>query len=480
MPRVFGGEDRFMDTKRNKQNVLRLCFIASALLLCLIPLVCMTFARTDETTENRRLSKFPSLTTDGGLNKDFLSQTGKYYEDHFAFRNQVVGADGVLQALFGVSSADTVIKGTGGWLYYSATLPDFQRSHVMTDRAAYNAVHNITLMRDFVESRGASFLLTVAPNKNSLYPEHMPYYSPQGTGEKNIDKLLPLLKEAEIPYADLFAAFKNEDEILYLMRDSHWNGRGALLAYNTIADAAGMAHETFSGAQTVRAKDEVGDLGRMAYAVFAKPEWNERLDFEPGYRFTSAGSDVEDGFLTTENPNGTGRLLMYRDSFGNTLLPLFAESCSAACFSKATPYLLEKHLAEQTPELVIAEKVERNLADFAGDPPVMTAPSIPAEAAESAQDAKAELTAKVAAADFSFVQIAGSVETQTEHSAVFVGLGGTLYEAFLISGKDGDDGYMLYLPADRVRDGDSVTVYYRAGGRLFEVTTIPITIQEAF
>ena len=156
---------------KNKKNVYKIAYTVLALLICVLPFACMTFARTDATTENKRLKEFPRLKTEEGFNVDFLSDLGGYFEDHFAFRNRIVAADGVTQSLFGVSTAEGVIKGTEGWLYYTSSAPDYQRLNVFSDRAAKNAAQNLWLTQFYVESQGAKFVLAVAPNKNSLYPE---------------------------------------------------------------------------------------------------------------------------------------------------------------------------------------------------------------------------------------------------------------------------------------------------------------------
>ena len=95
---------------KNKKNLLKIAYIALALLICVIPFACMTFARTDTTTENKRLKAFPRLKTEDGWNVDILSDLGGYFEDHFAFRNEYVTAMALIEsALFGVSSDDGVV-----------------------------------------------------------------------------------------------------------------------------------------------------------------------------------------------------------------------------------------------------------------------------------------------------------------------------------------------------------------------------------
>ena len=451
---------------KNKKNVYKIVYIALALVLCLIPLVCMTFARTDATTENRRLAAFPEIRTEDGFNVNVLSDLGKYFEDHFAFRNQIVAADGTVQSLFGVSAAEGVIKGTDGWLYYTSSAPDYQRLNVFSDRAAFNAAHNLALTQAYAEEHGAKFVLTVAPNKNSLYPEHMPYYYPAGAGETSIEKLAPMLEETGVNYADLFAAFRAQDETLYLMRDSHWNNKGALLAYNALLDAAGKPHETYETTPATRQMDEIGDLGKMAYSVAAKPEWNYRYEIPQHYAYTTPTKSVEDAYILTENADAEGTLLMFRDSFGNTLLPFFAEAYGKACFTKTTPYLLDLYMTQLSPDTVIAEKVERNIIDFAKDPPVFPAPMKTLPADPQTMAGTYTLKAETAQYDTRFISVSGTLETDKDYDAVYIIAGDAAYETFTVTADDGDNGWLAYLPQGT--DAETARLCYSADGKLYQ------------
>ena len=64
--------------------------------VCLIPSLGMLAAKTETSSENRELSKFPSFVTEEGLNVEWLPQAGDYFQDHFAFRNELVTANALL------------------------------------------------------------------------------------------------------------------------------------------------------------------------------------------------------------------------------------------------------------------------------------------------------------------------------------------------------------------------------------------------
>ncbi len=440
-----------------KKTLLPVVFIALCFVMCLVPFVCMSFAPTNETLENRRLAEFPELVTDDGFNYRFMTQLGEYFEDHFALRKYLVAADAQIISLFGDSSVDTVVKGTNGWLYYSASADDYAGINTFSDRKAFNAAHNIALMQKYAESRGARFVFTCAPNKNSLYPENMPYFYPSSGNAGNIEKAVPYLKEEGVNYTDLFGLFTSQDEVLYLKRDSHWNNKGALLAFNALLDGAGKEHDDYSETPFEKVNDEKGDLGKMLYSFLAKPEENYRYDIPQLFTYNTPGQTVEDALVLTSCESAEGSLLMFRDSFGNTLLPLMANAYGSACFSKGTPYALEAFMDAYSPDTVIAEKVERNMSDFAEAPPVFTAPSpAPHKAPECPEEPLFTLKAEESFNSPEYIEFSGEITGADDYGSVILNIDGTEYEAFTVSNESSDFCFLMYLKKEALISGEHI------------------------
>ncbi|MBR1866177.1 MAG: hypothetical protein IJ801_06690 [Lachnospiraceae bacterium] len=432
-------------------------YIVLCLLISMLPLIGMSVAATHTTTENRRLAEKPVLTKNGGWNKNYFQEWGAWFEDHFALRTAYVTADSViLSRIFGISGMKTVIVGSEGWLYYASTLGDYTGSTTLSQRGIWNVVHNLSVIEDRVEESGARFLFTVAPNKNSLYGEHMPYYYRRKCSSiKNMDLLTPALDEYKIPYANLFTEFEKQKEVLYLKRDSHWNGKGAVLTYNTLLDALQIDHDNFETVDSVRSKDEYGDLNRMLYPMLIEPEWNYTYQIGTCYQYVTNTQSVEDVWIETENVTAEGSLLMFRDSFGNTLLPLLADTFKNAYFSKSVPYRMEEYLQLYHPDYVIVEKVERNVDDFAVDPPIMKGPERNLYDSVEREVEKKEVTSgklEVSESEYApdYWQIRGvlkqtdRVDTKVYICVIQDGQSRT-YEAFTVSDAESDYGYVLYL-----------------------------------
>lgn len=72
-----------------------------------------------------------------------------------------------------------------------------------------------------MNEKGVQFLFTVAPNKNSLYGENMPYYdSLKVSSDKNLVNLQKYLRQEQVSYGDLYEmlyplAMTPEEEVYY-------------------------------------------------------------------------------------------------------------------------------------------------------------------------------------------------------------------------------------------------------------------------
>lgn len=446
-------------------------FIGACMALLVAPLVFMPLSSGVVASEKRELAPLPELMADDSVNLNFLSEAGDYFCDHFAFRSLLVDMDATIkQVLFCTSSADDVVVGYDGWLYYAGTLNDYQRKNSLSDHALNNIACNVSLMQEYFTAQGKTFVLAIAPNKNELYPEHMPYYEIAGEGESNVERLLPLLRERGIVFADLHEAFRGQSEVLYFMRDSHWDDRGAILAYETIMRSIGREPVSFDEGSMMN-DEHLGDIDAMLHPVFAEPEAQERSRAVDEYEVTNDATGVEDGYIITKafSASTSSSLIMFRDSFGNNLMPPFASTYAQAVFTKLVPYDMGLQMTGFAQD-VIVERTERHLAFFATDPPYMPAPerAVTGEGANRGGDTTVHMEESG-----SYVVVEGTLDSNVvgENERVLVQVmaaGGSLrtFEAFHVSEQsggtedfegdasesdrriEGDWGYRAYIPSD--------------------------------
>ncbi|MDR3136075.1 MAG: hypothetical protein LBU07_01380 [Coriobacteriales bacterium] len=364
--------------------------VAAAMLLT--PCVGMLWYRANPEVQTSDLATWPAAhNKDGSLNVEFLSEAGEYFSDHFAYRPELITLHAQLQTgLLGVSPTDQVIFGTNGWLYYGGTLNDFLGPEPISERALFNEAHNLRLLQDKVQAAGARFALVVVPNKNSVYPQQMPWWY-QSSLVNDPARLAQALTRAGVTFIDLYDPLRSGDAgPLYLQRDSHWNNRGALLAYQKIMGDLKLPALSLTPEEATARTDHLGDLEALLFPTAVKPETNFYFDL-PAYTYAVAGQDVETAESATINPTGSKTLLMYRDSFANALIPFLSASFNQAYYSKLLPYDLSD-LELYRPDVVLVESAQRSMLNFSANPPAFAAPVVPAQPLTQAQSVTSNTT----------------------------------------------------------------------------------------
>ncbi len=433
---------------------LQVLYIAAFFAVCLVPFVGMAVTGQESSSENRTLAEFPQLKTEEGINVQWLNDAGGYFQDHFAFRNELVTANALINGkILGTSTASGVIQGTDGWLYYKDSLEDYLGENLLKDRSLYNISHILSLMQEYLAEKNVQFAFTVAPNKNSLYDENMPYYdSYKVSDNKNLINLQKYLKNENVSYVDLYEPLAKADEILYHKRDSHWNNKGAACASDFLLEGLGKEHESYTDETYTVKTDFTGDLDEMLYPLATTPEDEIYYDRQTTFAYVGEVGSNFDPRITTVNPVKTGSLVMYRDSFGNALLPFMADAYGNAYFSRGIPYQLTD-VDTMVADTVVVERAERFLPEMAESAPVMPAPERTVSTGEDKADPEAVKDLEIITQG-NYLKISGRIAEKylDTESRIYVRTDGDkVYEAFpndvtLDDGSTDCGGFTLYLP----------------------------------
>ena len=458
-----------------KKGKLIYCILFFA--ICLCPSLGMLVTKQETSSENRQLSEFPSpKTEEGKINVEWLSQAGDYFQEHFAFRNELVTGNALLHGrLLETSTADGVIQGKNGWLYYKDSLDDYLGQDLLSDRSLFNIAHMLSMTQQALEEKRVNFLFTIAPNKNSLYGDNMPYYDKlKVSGQTNRENLESWLKTEKVAYADLYQALMEEDEVLYHARDSHWNNKGAALAADVLMDALDKDHDSYEGESYTVRRDYTGDLDTMLYPLASTADDEIYYDKETTYATVEEIQSNFDPRITTVNPVKEGSLVMYRDSFGNALLPYMADAYANAYFSRGIPYQLmdvETHSADT----VIIERAERFLPEMSQFPPVLTAKEISLTEDQELQGSDGAVDVKIKPQGMT-AQLSGRIKEGLldTDSRIYLKVNGSVYEAFPMDVKVeenlDDNGFCLYLPSELVAaDGNDVEILIEKDNKIYNI-----------
>lgn len=444
-----------------RKNLSAILFTAFCLLVCIALSLGFLAFGPSEAGANEVLSAAPSLRNrDGTWNTAFLSDAAGYFSDHFFLRQELITAHNAITAsLFGVSAEDSVILGSGGWLYYADSLDDYTGASPLSEAQLRTMANNLSLMREYCENQGARFLFAVAPNKNSLYGENMPSFGAVSPLH-DARRLFAYLDGSGVAYVDLFEIFSRQEDTLYFAHDSHWNARGAALAADSINASFGRESAYFPDAFS-ESQPHSGDLFEMLYPSATDDETDPV--YGGSLSFSHESENVRPDSITIDTfGDGSGSLLSFRDSFGNNLYPYLADSFASARFSRATAYDLTQ-ISALSADYVLIELVERNLDYLLRYIPVMPAPAREAGAGAPVCGSIALQADRASRSPEGCLLIKGTLPASADAGTrVYILAGGSAYEAFVLTGG----GFAAYIPEDCVPEAVSLS----SGGAAAEFT----------
>lgn len=437
-----------------KKKVLYSMYIVCMLVMCLIPTI-FTLVHKEENQREGNIET-PKIKAGGKMNIHYLEDMDDYFSKTFAFRNELIAADAqLMKSVFGESNNDKIIVGKEGWLFFAETLDDYKGIPTITKRGANNIARTIELIQKVMEDSGSDFVFTIAPNKNSLYGQYMPNNIEKLSDRKNYDLVKEAMENYDINYFDLFQFIGSKDDVLYCKTDSHWNNKGAALAATELLKELGKECIDYNSMTPKKKFDYTGDLQEMLFPETTKPsEDNFYFGNEKELNITSPMKDVEAISVTTENPDKEGKIMMFRDSFGNAIIPYIADEYYQCSFSKAMPYNLTIAQLKGVDDVVI-EIVERHLDLLCNEVPILMMPqNTEIDIENPIGDLKADVHIEEQEEQY---LITGTIEEKfvSENSLVYVIINDRVYEAFPCSnnGEYNDNAFGLYIEkTEDIRD----------------------------
>jgi hypothetical protein len=337
----------------------------------------------DPGAENRDLARFPHI--DGSLKSiaDLPVAFSSWFDDHFGFRSRLVRWYGdVRLSGLGVSPSASVVKGQHGWFFYGddMAVEDFGNVEPMTPEALTNWRAAVLRARDWLQARGIAYVFTVAPDKHTIYPDEMPDTLARIGTLSRADQLFTALQDTGLAVdvrADLFDAKTRER--VYQQTDTHWNDRGALVAYQRIITAV---RARVPGTPPAWSRDDFApadrlvegmDLARMMGLMRVLREVDMTLLPTRPRRArvvdpAGARPTDEEGRLVTEvDDPSLPRAVIFRDSFTSRLVPFLSEHFSRAVYLWQNDFDAAE-VTKEHPDVVIQQIVGRHLYNFIPSP----------------------------------------------------------------------------------------------------------------
>jgi alginate O-acetyltransferase complex protein AlgJ len=365
-----------------------------------------------------------------------------HHADVFGLRDVLMHWNSVLKIrAFGSAPTPTVVlDDRAGWLDYAGdrTFEVLRGMAPLDQRALAAWTAYFAKCRDFCTRNGARYLFVLAPNKETVYPDHVPSRF-ERLGPSRLDQISAALPDdLRASFLDLrpvlndARAADGPGDHLYFEYGTHWNGRGAWTAYQTILQ---HVRRDFPDARALTDADVVWE----ATPPVDFDSWGPRL-YQPGVftvsvhrtstkgpqRWQQVEGDAARDRFHARNTGATGpRVLVFSDSFGGSLWALFADTFPEVDFvaSSVDPELI---LSEH-PDVVVDLRVERTFVR----PPALSpiAEEMMAPAYVPSSDDKVALSLDPSAADPLAVTPGASVERKTD--------------GFVFQTSDGRGGWIL-------------------------------------
>lgn len=223
--------------------------------------------------------------------------------------------------------------------------------------------------------RNSQYLLVLAPNKVSIYGEHLP--SQLRLREATfLDALSTALQNAAIPVLDLrvpLAAAKSKG-LLYYRHDTHWNHLGSWVGTQAVLQKLQMPPLPHDIEQFDSQRRIGGDQLRMArlrQSDFVDADFQLKLD---NIRFQVSKAPLGAAYdLPYYSQNDSGpKLLLLHDSFGHYMRDWMSYSSKELLALWAWGEFRPEIATAFKPEIIVDEVIERNLAKvFPGNPAVL-------------------------------------------------------------------------------------------------------------
>jgi hypothetical protein len=356
---------------RRAANIMLI--VAFALLLWL-PTV-DTLLHLDHTTafnEKRLPAQFPDRKPGIKGLQEYTQGLEAYFNDHFGFRNQLIHWHLLCQiAVFKAEATRDVVLGQDGWLFYSGegTREDKQspRGKGFSQQELTDYQHLLERRRDWLAQRGITYVFVVAPDKQSIYPEHL--RAGAKPAKTKLDQFVEHMhSHSTVTVPDLRPALREAKRVAptYFKTDSHWNHFGGFIACQEIVKALskqvpGSESLSLDSFELKRTDSKGGDLAEMLGVQAA--EKNVALVPKPGLpalvETVQNPNFVCPTYFTT-NTSAAGKVIVFRDSFGTALIPFLGYHFAEAAYFWNMGDFDVRTIEQTKPTVVISEVVERH------------------------------------------------------------------------------------------------------------------------
>lgn len=302
--------------------------------------------RTQIELENRKAAQSPAFCIEGLLDGSWQSSFATWMQDQFVLRDQWINAQRATdEIVFQKVEEGGILIGKGQWM--------FTKLFTVDDSIQKQLDKNVQAVSDFAAKYPGKVTFLLAPSASVIYSEELPAGAPMVDENAMLDEIFSEIGQSAdvLDLRDVFTA--NKDQYLYFKTDHHWTPLGAYLAYQQFCTLKGLTPFDCAARESATVEDFQGthysatrlwnvENDSITYYPLENPMTIFRITGEAQYepettenlinteKFSTrdkyaAFLDGNNGYSVIEG-NGTGSILVVKDSYANSFIPYLTEN----------------------------------------------------------------------------------------------------------------------------------------------------------
>ncbi len=301
--------------------------------------------------ENTTLTQRPTLSnvSASGLNSYFTSYT-KYVKDQVFGRDQWISLQSMVETtLFQKEQSGGILLGKDHMM--------FPRTYGLVSSETRTLPKNTAALESLCQRYPGKVNVMLVPAASAIYPEKVPANAPLLDEDKYLDQLSESVQAAGGRFVDVRSVLSDhKNEYLYYRTDHHWTTLGAYYAYTQLCDALHLTPFDRDAHTALTAENFYGTHYAKARTWNAEPDTITYYDLQNSltiYTVTGPGQPAEGtttGLYDTDKlsvydkyamflhgnnglsrieGDGTGKILVIKDSFANSFVPYLTANYAA-------------------------------------------------------------------------------------------------------------------------------------------------------
>ena len=302
--------------------------------------------RTQIELENRKAAQSPAFSIEGLLDGSWQSSFAIWMQDQFVLRDQWINAQRATdEIVFQKVEEGGILIGKDQWM--------FTKLFTVDDSTQKQLDKNVQAVSDFAAKYPGKVTFLLAPSASVIYSEELPAGEPMVDENAMLDEIFSEIGQSAdvLDLRDVFTA--NKDQYLYFKTDHHWTPLGAYLAYQQFCTLKGLTPFDCAARESATVEDFQGthysatrlwnvENDSITYYPLENPMTIFRITGEAQYepettenlinteKFSTrdkyaAFLDGNNGYSVIEG-NGTGSILVVKDSYANSFIPYLTEN----------------------------------------------------------------------------------------------------------------------------------------------------------